>query len=99
MEVAQRETTSHKENPILGTNTEKNRFYFDKDGNYLVAIGSTVNQTKLAPIVTVIRGISNDNCCKRSSYIKTTKADKANRIDKENADGTFVVIRKKSEYK
>jgi hypothetical protein len=93
MEVAQRETTSHKENPALGTSTEKNRFYFDENGNYLVAIGSTARSGSIPPIVTIIRGISNDNCCKRSSYTGKTKVDKANRINKEDSDGTFVVIR------
>jgi hypothetical protein len=65
MEVAQRETAGHKENVSLGTSTDKNRFYFDEDSNYLVAIGSTVRSGAISPIVTIIRGISNDNCCKR----------------------------------
>jgi hypothetical protein len=96
MEVAHRDSKDIS----LGTNTDKNRFYFDETGNYLVAIGPTVSSWGSVPIVTVIRGISNDNCCKRSSYIKSTKVDKDNRINKENADGTFIVIRKnKSNYK
>jgi hypothetical protein len=99
MEVAQRETSGHEENPELGTSTDINRFYFDESGSYLVAIGSTVSQKGIAPIVTVIRGITNDNCCKRSSYTGKTKINNANRIDKENADGTFVVIRKNKSSK
>jgi hypothetical protein len=99
MEVAQRES----DDIILGTSTDINRFYFDENGDYLVAKGSTVRSGSIPPIVTVIRGISTDICCKRSSYTGKTKIDKANRIDKENADGTFVVIRKskssKNDYK
>jgi hypothetical protein len=94
MEVAQRET-KHDENEGLGTSTDKNRFYFDEKGNYLVAINPTVRQNREKPIVTVIRGISNDNCCKRSTYVKNEKTNKANRINKDNADGTFIVIRSK----
>jgi hypothetical protein len=84
----------------LGTSTDRNRFYFDETGNYLVAIETTVNANQFIPVVTVIRGKSNDSCCKRSSYVTDKKADKANRIDKKNADGTFIVIRQnKSDYK
>jgi hypothetical protein len=84
----------------LGTSTDRNRFYFDETGNYLVAIEATVGPKQFIPVVTVIRGKSNDGCCKRSSYVIDKKADNANRIDKKNADGTFIVIRQnKSDYK
>jgi hypothetical protein len=94
MEVAQRETKTHKENSESGTSTTTNRFYFDKKGDYLVAINPTVNSSSTTtPIVTIIRGISNDDCCKRTTYVKNEKMDKANRINKSNGDGTFIIIR------
>jgi hypothetical protein len=100
MEVAQRESDEYPENPASGTSTERNRFYFGQNGDYLVAINSTVNRSKpMLPVVTVIRGTSNDDCCRRTPYVKNSKMNNANRISKENADGTFIVIRsKKTKY-
>jgi hypothetical protein len=94
MEVADRENSN------IGTSTDKNRFYFDPIGNYLIGIDKTVSSKGEMPIVTIIRGVTMDNCCKRTPYVKNEKMDGANRLDKENADGTFVVIYpNKSDYK
>jgi hypothetical protein len=93
MEVAQLNTDNEEVGFNQGTNTNRNRFYFDETNNYLIGIEPTVNSKGKKPIITIIRGISNDNCCKRTPYVNNQKIDKANRIDKKNADGTFIVIR------
>jgi hypothetical protein len=92
MEVGQRSNPNQTTGDKLGTSTDKNRFYFDPTGNYLVGIDKTVSSRGEIPIVTIIRGETMDKCCGRTPYVKNEKMDSANRLDKENADGIFIVI-------
>jgi hypothetical protein len=99
LEVANRPSKTTKEDFNRGTSTNRNRFYLDINGAYLIGIESTVNKNKDKPIVTIIRGETdkaNKDCCGRTQYINDkSKGEKpnANRIDKKNANGTFFVIR------